>query len=357
MNLRTPHVRPLANGKVRRASTVSTCLLLSCLGAALPTASVSAQSAPVPTAASDAKAEARRNQLINEGLRLRRKGNDRDALDKFEAALEWGRDARVVAQIALAEEALGRWAKSYRHLKEALAAVDHKWIASNRALLESELAKIEAEVGRLEVAVNVAGAEVTVDGEVVGSAPLSEPIISAPGTVVLSVNAPGFVPVTRPVAVAAGELSRADVALVPVAVAPKVEVVAEQPVAKPVAPPPVVERRNPLFLYVAGGGAVVALSSLGPWLRAGGLTDGIKSDCQDTDGCSVSTHSDTRKKVHRLDVTANTMLFSGLVVAAAGTAAYFFWPERERQPSVRASAWALPGHAGISATATFGGLK
>jgi hypothetical protein len=304
--------------------------------------------------AEEPQATGKRQRLLNEGLALRRKGDDKGALERFEAALVFGRDARVLAQIALAEEALGRWSKSYVHLREALTDSGHRWIQGNRSLLEAELKKIEGEIGRLEVSVNMEGAEVTVDGESMGLSPLREQIISNPGTVVVSVAKEGFVTVTRPVAVDAGGLTRSDVSLVAVALPPKVV----EPVA--VAKPPprrteVVKQRHPAFLYAAGGGALIALVSIGPWLGAGRQADGIVDDCTDDSGCAADTWKSSHDRVQRLDRAANGLLYSGLAVAVLATGAYFLFPIETRQ-DVRPSAWVTPSGFGLSASGTFGGL-
>jgi hypothetical protein len=302
----------------------------------------------------DAQANTKRQRLLNEGLALRRKGDDKAALERFEAALEFGRDARVLAQIALAEEALGRWAKSYVHLREALTDAGHRWIQSNRTLLDAELEKIGAEVGRLEISVNEPGAEVTVDGELLGQSPLREPVISNPGTVVVTVTKPGFVTVTRPVAVDAGGLTRCDVSLV-VVPPPTLPVAQVEKKPEPVRKE-VVTRRNPIWLYVAGGGAVLALASIGPWLGAGRQTDGIVADCSDDNGCASETWKTSHDRVQTLDRTANGLLYSGLAVAALATGAYFLFPKRETR-DVRPSAWLTPQSVGLSASGSFGGLR
>jgi hypothetical protein len=344
-----------------RLSSVA-CVVFAALACiCLPCAGLHAQSEPTPNVADKPKGEearigVKRERLLNEGLSLRRKGDDKGALVSFEEALQLGRDARVVAQIALAEEALGRWAKSYVHLREALTDSGHRWIRSNRALLEAELKKIEAEIGRLEVSVNEDGAEVTLGEEPIGQSPLQEQIVSNPGTVVLSVSKAGFVTVTTPVVVDAGGLTRAEIHLVPVAAAPVVVAPAAPPRAEPVTSV-VVKKRHPAFLYAAGGGALIALISIGPWLGAGRQTDGIVKDCNDGNGCADKTWQSSRDRVQSLDRAANGLLYSGLAVAVLATGAYFLFPVKERQADVQPSAWVAPSGFGLSASGQFGGLR
>lgn len=72
--------------------------------------------------------------------------------------------------------------------------------------------------GSLIVAVDVVGAEIRLDGKVVGAAPLQQPITGlAPGDHALLVSRPGFDPLMRTVTIAAGETARveADLAAAP----------------------------------------------------------------------------------------------------------------------------------------------
>jgi hypothetical protein len=72
--------------------------------------------------------------------------------------------------------------------------------------------------GSLIVAVDVVGAEIRLDGQVVGAAPLQQPITGlAPGDHALAVSRPGFDPLLRTVTIVAGETARveADLSAVP----------------------------------------------------------------------------------------------------------------------------------------------
>src|SRR5262245_7061850 len=60
--------------------------------------------------------------LIKSGVSLREQGKDEAALREFQRAHELSRAPRALAQIALAEQALGRWIDAEAHLEEALTA-------------------------------------------------------------------------------------------------------------------------------------------------------------------------------------------------------------------------------------------
>jgi hypothetical protein len=59
--------------------------------------------------------------LIKQGLERRKRGDDEGALRLFEEAARLSRTGRAMAQIALAEQALGRWADAEVHMVEALS--------------------------------------------------------------------------------------------------------------------------------------------------------------------------------------------------------------------------------------------
>ena len=165
--------------------------------------------------------------LIRRGVELRRKERDADALTLFQQAYELSRAAKALAQIGLAEQALGKWGVADRHLRAALQASDDAWVVKHRKAIEDALQAISAHVGRLEVRGSPAGAEVRVDGELVGKLPLTAPFAVTAGGVAIDVRAEGYVPILRASSVPTGMLIRETFDLQPTS----------SPIATPVAPP------------------------------------------------------------------------------------------------------------------------
>src|SRR5438046_3093385 len=87
---------------------------------------------------------------IDAGLDLREKGKDREALEHFQKAYELSKGPRALAQMALAEQALGVWIDAEAHLKLALQSKEDKWIRGNRQVLEGALNVIQRRLGSLE---------------------------------------------------------------------------------------------------------------------------------------------------------------------------------------------------------------
>lgn len=162
-----------------------------------------------PKAASAAEAEA----LLQRGIELRKVGDDRAALALFERAFALGGSARALAQWALAEQALGLWLDADEHLEQALVEKTDPWISAHRATLEAALQEITSQLGALELSCNVVGAEVRVDGRVLGRTPLNGPVKLVAGANVIQVASQGYFDVVRSVNVDAGQLSRLNVIL------------------------------------------------------------------------------------------------------------------------------------------------
>ena len=148
------------------------------------------------------------DELIREGVALRRQRNDSAALEKFQQAFEADHSPRALAQMGLAEQALGRWVPAYDHLNQALQAKNDAWIAKNRATIHVALGQVAEHVGQIEILGATAGAEVRINGVRQGTLPLKGPLTMTTGTVTIDLSAPGFVPVQRTAVVRGGQTSR-----------------------------------------------------------------------------------------------------------------------------------------------------
>lgn len=188
-----------------------------------------------PAAASTATAEPSAEALLRRGIEHRKADDDRAALADFELAYQRGKSAQALAQVALAEQALGLWVEANAHLRSALNQGTDEWIRTHRATLEEALQEIASRLGRIDVWCNVDGAAVQLDDRKLGHTPLHEPLPVVAGQSVLTVSAPGYFEVTRQVQVDANGLSRVDVRLTPVNTKPQTEASAAS--TSPTAPP------------------------------------------------------------------------------------------------------------------------
>jgi hypothetical protein len=86
---------------------------------------------------------------------------------------------------------------------------------AHRATLDGALKEIASRLGALEITCNVDGAEVLLDGRVLGRTPLGGAVRLVAGESVIQVSAKGYFDVARQVQVDAGGLARLDVTLTP----------------------------------------------------------------------------------------------------------------------------------------------
>lgn len=153
-------------------------------------------------------------EAIARGLELRRSTRDSEALEEFKRAYQLSPSPRALAQMAWAEQALGRWVDAEAHLREALNAKSDPWIRKVHGRIEDSLLAVGAHLGSLEVTGSPAGADVNVDGKKAGNLPLPGPIRVPAGDVVLEVRAENYRPISRTVDVRARVLARETVTLV-----------------------------------------------------------------------------------------------------------------------------------------------
>ncbi len=170
-------------------------------------------------AAAPARAEEDPEALIKQGNVLRKSGDDAKAHGYFQRAYDIAHTARSSAQLGLVELALKQWAESANHFQEALAARTDPWIRSNRKILEQSLTRAKTQAAGIQIAGTPAGAEVSVNGKVVGQLPLPAIQFVSPGAVELGFTAPGHRYIARSVEVPAGQVFKMELKLDPLPVA------------------------------------------------------------------------------------------------------------------------------------------
>jgi hypothetical protein len=281
--------------------------------------------------------------LVKHGLALRRERRDAEALDEFRHAYAVDPAPRTLAQIALAEQALGRWVDAEADLKAALRAADDPWIASNRRVLETGLTAIRGHVGSLDVEADVAGAELWVNGTRVGVLPLAAPLRVEAGSVIVEVRATGYAAARRITSVDPGGSARESVHLVPLAPpGPVVEAPAPSmpkdarppPPSPPAAPPSVVVGDPPMRAasFVVLGAGLLGLAA-GTYFGVRTFT--TKSDrdsvCTGPGGaCPVGSNGLNLDSQARMLAVQSTAWFAGGLTATV-MGAGLFWLSRPRE--------------------------
>lgn len=135
--------------------------------------------------------------IIHRGVELRKEGRNAEALLAFQRAFDEHPTPRARAQIALAEQALGRWLEAESGLVEALANESDPWIRRNVVPLDAALDVIRDHLGTLVIECSVAGAAVSLNGVVVGTSPLPPSLRVVAGNSTIQVTLNGYETVER----------------------------------------------------------------------------------------------------------------------------------------------------------------
>jgi hypothetical protein len=151
--------------------------------------------------------------LIEQGVRLREAGRDEDAVSAFRRARAVEDSPQVQTQLGLALLATGEFVESYELLSAALLSHD-PWVESRRAAIEGSFDSASAHVGLVEVTGGEPGANVIVNGQVVGAMPLTRPVHALAGRAIVEVSLAGYHRTINEVAVEPGQTARLRVALI-----------------------------------------------------------------------------------------------------------------------------------------------
>jgi hypothetical protein len=203
-------------------------------------------------------ADAGDEAFIEKGIELRKEHRDAEALEQFRRAEAIHPTGRIKAQIALAEQAIGKWVEAERDLTAALASSDDKWVAGRATALRGSLDAIRQHLGTLVVRANVEGSELWLNGERLGELPMNR--VRAPsGTVHIEVRAKGYEPALRNLDLEPGTTVTTEVVLlrVPEPASPVVVQTAPRAESPPSLPPPMKTQR--VLAWGALGGAGVML--------------------------------------------------------------------------------------------------
>jgi hypothetical protein len=188
--------------------------------------------------------------LLRQGVELRLAHRDAEALAVFARAVAMDPTPVALAQVGLAEQALGHWVEAEKDVKSALEHTSELWIAKNRLWLEAALAETQRHLAWLKVEAGVSSARIQLDGRMLPYG-IETRVPSGAGT--LTVSADAHVPEVHRIDLAPAEHAYMTLILIPSPAAPET---AASPVPVP-APTQTVS--SPPSPTTAGGRAL-------PWL-------------------------------------------------------------------------------------------
>jgi serine/threonine-protein kinase len=285
-------------------------------------------------APSSARADDDAEALIRQGIQLRREHRNAEALDAFARALALSQTPRAQAQVALAEQALGRWLEADRDLDAAMASDQDPWIVKNHSVLEEARTTIAHRLAWLTVLVDAPSAEAELDGRTV---PCGVATRALARSSVLKVRAPGYAPEERTVTLEPAQHLQQRVVLTPVTSVAKVAPEAPAPVpppppvvVAPTAPDPLVSVERPVAPQSHEGAPLVGPLSLGIagviglgigtyfFVRAADYKKSENADCAGG-GCRPAA-TDDWKNAQSSATAATIGVGAGLALVAAGGA-------------------------------------
>jgi len=281
-----------------------------------------------PTGSPEAKARAQ--ALVKEGTKLY-DGSPGEALEKFKQAYAEYASPKLFFNIGLANRDLGRPVEAIESFERFLAEVkDSPELTEAR----KSVAELKTKVGSLLIECTTAGAEIGVDGKLVGLAPLANSVRVTPGNHHVTAKHSTGALVMEDVNVRAGTVEtvvlRLQAVAEPVAVtpprAPAIDLQARQAQAAPTAEVDQGWWLGRKWTWVAAGSTIVFTGAAAIFgARMQSRFDSLHNSCGSTSQSTVACSKSDIDSVIGLKNTAN--IFWGLAGAAVVTTGILFFVE------------------------------
>ncbi|XXY45683.1 PEGA domain-containing protein [Sorangium sp. So ce269] len=327
---------------------------------AAPDLAAAQPAAPQETSAS-ADAAKRADALVQKAGRLYSDGKYEEAEAALLSAWELNPTFDVAYNLGNTEHKLKKHREAAQYLSFALRHWPLlKTVAKLKPTAEQRLAESRAQVGAVTVTVGVAGAEVLVDGKVVGRAPVEGELFVEPGEHRVEARLEGYAPASQTVSVAKG--GTAEVALAMALAKREAQAstgvkteggksapgagagapVVEQPPAGPVEPPPPPPEKRSWVPVIALGaasavGLTVGITAMVLSRNARSDAEGYREQIRQANGRCIEPPSDLIDTCRDVESEAGRAARFGTVsvvgYAASGALAvaavtYALWPRR-----------------------------
>ena len=142
---------------------------------------------------------------FKQGLQLYDEDSYQAALIEFQRAYDLAPVFRILYNIAQVQYQLQDYAAALRSFEKYLQDGGTRIATARRTEVQKDIDSLRARVGFLSISASVSGAEILVDGVLVGREPLTEPVAVNVGSRRLTSRLDGFVPMTKLVEVEAGD--------------------------------------------------------------------------------------------------------------------------------------------------------
>ena len=267
--------------------------------------------AGLPEDAAAAMDSAELQAVLDEGRRLFDEEAYAEALERYQRAYDASGLHGLLYNIARCQQALGNDREALSTFRRFLGGEDLPPGPRGKAEMAVQILEKRLSTGRLVVQVSPFGAEILLDGEVVGTAPLA-PLTVTPGTHQIEVRASGRPSAGQHVQVPAGGEITVTFALPEPPSSPLL------PPTPPATPPPEPEPEGPSatpwqWVTLGTGAALVASGVVLWWLG--------EEDWQKVDDANSSSSSMSREEAQKLLDDGDTKHTVGYVMMGVGGAA------------------------------------
>jgi hypothetical protein len=254
-------------------------------------------------AAEDAELDAAMRHFT-QGIALYEEGDYAAALFEFEKAYRTKPDYRLLFNIGVTALELKDYAVARDALQRYLADGGEEIGAERRAEVEQQLETLAKRVGEVTIVCSVEGASVTVDGVVVGTTPLEQPLVLNLGQHQVEITRDTYKPHRATLEVAGGSSTTLDIALAAETPPPVVEAptTPAEPIPSSKARPLRIATYVGLGLSVAAGAGLAVAGTLA--LRA---DDDLQSELDQFPG-DPGALRDARDRRNMLATTSDAMI-------------------------------------------------
>lgn len=286
---------------------------------------------PPPDAA--AKKEAR--QRFEHGTQLYSDGEYSVALAEFERAYSLVPDYRVLYNIGQVNIQLGQYARALVTLKEYMTRGIGELSPERLKSVQGDLEMLAGRTAAIVLEVEPKEVEVTIDGKVVGTTPIGDPVVVDVGERRIELRRPGFIPAGQTLSLAGGDRYVAKFKLEP-------EPVSERPLTNgpvTVLPPPKPPAKTKPIVYVGYGtaGALAAAAVVTGVLGVSAAGD--LKDLRDTRGATRDELDEAHDRAKTRFLIADILGAAALVTGAVTLYVHLSGPGKERPRTASSDVW------------------
>jgi tetratricopeptide (TPR) repeat protein len=277
-----------------------------------PAATPAPSATPSPAVSADVLKEA--GERYTRGLSLYGDGEFLLALVEFERAYQLSNNYKVLYNIGQVRIQLGRYAKAKEALEDYLKAGGTNLSPERSQAVNKDLATLAERTASLNIVTREVGADISLDGKVIGTSPLTAPLIVDAGEHNLVVHKSGFYDSAQSVTLAGHDQLELTVELKPIPVAAQTK----SGDARTAQPPPAKTSRTPMWVSWAATGTLAATAGVVGYF---GVSKANELESMRTE------YGATREELDKAQRSARTLLAisdvaAGLAVVAGGVALY-----------------------------------